>query len=174
MKAFQNKSLFTHTDVCIYIIEKNTSFFRVLFSEIAEHFGLPLLDRKHSQDRMEHFSQKLSLPSVTASLRRCQQPAVGAAGPARCALTLPLLSRFTPSRHHLLPAFPGASVAAGPDAGAWRGSSGAPGGACLLHRRLLRLCPSGQQGKGLLPDGEGLCRGRVHAPGRRGPGTGLP
>ena len=63
----------------VYIIEKTT----ILFSEIAEHFGLSLLENTPRQTpRIEHFSQKFPLPQVTASLQRCQ---------AAPTLTLPAL-----------------------------------------------------------------------------------
>lgn len=87
-----------YTDVCIFVTEKMLPFTIILCSEIAEHFGLPLLESTPRLPvRMECFSQNSQSP-VTAEVLGC--PMVGLP-------TLPVLCRFTASWIRFLRAFPG-------------------------------------------------------------------
>lgn len=150
VNAIQKMSFFTHADVYIYIIEKSTSFFIILFAEIAEHFGLSLLDRKYPEIESQDgaFQPEIPTPpSYSLSAEVSGSPDISAASPTWCTQTLPLLSRFKSSWHDFLPAFSGAPIAKGPDAGAWWESSKARGGAHLLQRHLLRFHPCGWKGE---------------------------
>lgn len=76
----------------------------ILFSEIAEHFGLSWLDSKYlttaSQDGA--FQTGIPTPQVTASLQRCQAAPTAALPALRNAHNPP----FALQAHSKLPAFP--------------------------------------------------------------------
>lgn len=97
-----------YTNVCIHVTDKMLSFLIILCSEIAERFGLPLLENSPRQTvRRECFSQELPLPLQ----QRCQ------AAPRRALPTLsaaqsplPVLCRVAASWICFLQAFPGPHV----------------------------------------------------------------
>lgn len=60
-----------YANVCIHVTEKMLSFLTILCSEIAERFGLPLLENSPRQTvRRECFSQELPLPSYSRGVRQ--------------------------------------------------------------------------------------------------------
>lgn len=67
-----------------------TSFFIILFSEIAEHFGLSLLDRKYLETDSQDGAFQPEIPTPPSY----SLPTIGTASPTQCTQTLPFLSRF--------------------------------------------------------------------------------